>query len=386
MAESRLPPMEEARVRTAALVAAQRMNWTVPRAVLDYIIATSDPRQAPAALEMRAAGIVEYVRSHPSTPDLANASDREAQSFFRMIHGQVVSRFGGLPWALALAREEEASDRGSGSAAYAELGGDLGSITPSNFKRSHYHRCGLDYATFDALRREGFSGQNIINAASDARALGFSPRDREAMRDHALIDKHSIDPRGMNQAMQDYQRRAREDAELNALLRRRMAANLTEDEKRALDEQIRTRREEHMRATGLQGRIENPQEDARAREAGQRRKDAIDTQQEELLRLSPHLTEEEIAQVHQRQTVGVTAIDQTWAAELAKRDVQTDEAEDAALVALAGVTAPSPTTGAPTPTTPPPATVQRAETTATPPPTQTAVATPPRPSGQTLQA
>jgi hypothetical protein len=41
MTENRLPPAEEARVRTAAIVAGQHMGWTVPRQVLDYIVAAS---------------------------------------------------------------------------------------------------------------------------------------------------------------------------------------------------------------------------------------------------------------------------------------------------------------------------------------------------------
>jgi hypothetical protein len=279
-------------------------------------------------------------------------------------------------------RDDGDDDGPSGSSLrYASM--DMGKINSSNYQNTDFHRSGVDYGTFSELRAMGFGAQNIIHAARDARALGFSPRDRQAMLDHATIDKHSVDAQGMNTALQQYQSRAREDADLNALIRRRQQAT-TEEEKRALDEQIRTRREEHMRATGLQGRIENPQEDARAREAGQRRKDAIDSLQEEHLRLAPRLTAEAIAD--QRATSGETAVQQAWAAELAKREGKTDEAEDAALVALAGVTPPVPATGAPAPTTPPPATVQRAETTTTPPPTQTAVATPPRPSGQTLQA
>ena len=45
--ENRLPPADEARVRTAAQVAADRMGWSVPRQVLDYIIATSNPKAKP---------------------------------------------------------------------------------------------------------------------------------------------------------------------------------------------------------------------------------------------------------------------------------------------------------------------------------------------------
>ncbi len=59
------------------------MGWSVPRQILDYIIATSDPKQSPAALEMRAAGIVEYAKIIPKRQCFATIGIRWHKSDFR---------------------------------------------------------------------------------------------------------------------------------------------------------------------------------------------------------------------------------------------------------------------------------------------------------------
>jgi hypothetical protein len=154
---------------------------------------------------------------------------------------------------------------------------DISRITSSNYNSTEFHRCGIDYGTFSELRAQGFSGQNILNAARDAERLGFRG-DHNAMRDHAFIDRHSIDARGMNAALLDYRRRLHGDTELRALLESRRGAT-TDEERRRLDALIAARRLEHERASGLRERIDKPAETAEAREAAERRRCAINEQQ-----------------------------------------------------------------------------------------------------------
>jgi hypothetical protein len=162
---------------------------------------------------------------------------------------------------------------------------DISRITSSNYNSTDFHRCGIDYGTFSELRSQGFSGQNILNAARDAERLGFRG-DRNAIRDHALIDRHSIDARGMNAALLDYRRRLHGDTELRTLMEQRRGAT-TDEERMRLDELIAARRLEHERGSGLRERIHNPTEDARAREAAEGRRRAINREQNELFGLDP---------------------------------------------------------------------------------------------------
>jgi len=277
--------------------------------------------------------------------------------------------------ALAMAWRDGGS---SGSREYnAVLGGDLNTITPRNYTGSPYDLAGVHFATFDYLRREGFRHQHIINAANDAEALGFRG-DHAAIHDHAIIDRHSIDARGMNAALLDYRRRAREDADLNALVERRRNAT-TEAQKRALDAQIQARRLEHERASGLHDRLTNPEEHEGARGAGHRRKDAIDRQQEEFRGLRPDLSDEQVigAGVH----VGQAELHRTSANEVAPHQGRTDQAVANSLLASAGSLTP-------TVTTPradlAPSTIQAAD--ASPiRPARTTVAQAKPPAGPTLQ-
>jgi hypothetical protein len=180
-------------------------------------------------------------------------------------------------------RDADDGDDGPGGSSLRYLGMDISRITPDNYTSTDFHRCGVDYGTFSELRSQGFSGQNIMNAARDAERLGFRG-DRNAVRDHALIDRHSIDARGMNTALLDYRRRLNEDTELRALLESRRGAT-TDEERRRLDALIAARRLEHERASGLRDRIDNPGEDSRARDAAEGRRRAINEQYNQSLGL-----------------------------------------------------------------------------------------------------
>jgi hypothetical protein len=357
------------RVRVAAIEAGRARDWPVPQGLLDRIEAvTAGSELSQADAEQVAVCVVERARLDEVSgmgPRSWDASNREANGHFRVIFGQVVYGEGWLTPALA------AREGGSGRR-FDEMPGDISNITPHNFVGSHYHQCGLDYATFDALRREGFNGQNIINAARDTRSLGFRATDRDRVRDLAIIDRHSTDARGNVRALHEYRRRTEGDSELQALIAQRQRAT-SEAEQRALDAQIAARRLEHERASGLHPFINDPTNDPRASAATKRTKDAIDRYQEQH-RLNPDLTEEQRAAARAR--VGLAEVRRADREEVATtRQTQSEAEIDRNLLATMGVTpspapAANPATGisqpaivvrqdAPTPVTPPasPATI-----------------------------
>jgi hypothetical protein len=188
MTENRLPPAEEARVRTAAVVAGQRMGWTVPRQVLDYIVATSDPRQSPSALEVRAAAIVDHVKNDTTAPNFRDTPDREAQTYFQTIHGQLVSRLGGLPWNLASTREDASA--GSDSA-----GNALGAMANSSLRyveRAAYDIAiktqGLEWAAHNRdLLRLGPEAMKIL-AATQFKEASYNRMKEVAFKDNQIVD------------------------------------------------------------------------------------------------------------------------------------------------------------------------------------------------------
>ncbi|RTL71643.1 MAG: hypothetical protein EKK41_09015 [Hyphomicrobiales bacterium] len=68
-------------VRTAATAAAQMEGGSLPRAVLDYIVATSDFRQNRQALEARAASIANHVVHDVKAPNWSGAHPTEVAAY-----------------------------------------------------------------------------------------------------------------------------------------------------------------------------------------------------------------------------------------------------------------------------------------------------------------
>ena len=371
-----LSSAEQARVRVAAIVAAG--SATLGEAFLSRILDEASSLTDDAARIRHAiARTQEYLgTARPmnvhGTPDFQLALARAGRDLAPWERLMIAAAFADTGDGN---REAPANSRD-----YAALGGDIGSITAANYTRTHYHSLGIPWQTFSELRGEGFSGQNIMNAARDARALGFRANDREAMRDHALIDRHSIDARGMNTALQEYQRRTREDAELNALIRRRQQAT-TDAQRQALDAQIAASRLEHARASGLHGLLTNPAERPQAIEAGRRRRDAIDRVQEEFRELNPHLVTEEQRAALRTRLGDTTEIRRADAPAIVEDRRRTQQESEADFLAMAGGLTPTTDRRVPGGDRPP-AVVVRADTPppVTPPPT-TVVEQPPPPSG-----
>jgi hypothetical protein len=125
-----------------------------------------------------------------------------------------------------------------------------------------------------------FTAQNVLNAAGDTKALGFSPKDRAAMFDHTTIDRYDPKARTTNKALQDYQERIEGDDELGELHDKAKHAK-TPEERKAVQEQIAEKRARHAKETGLSERISDPENPAKSVAATSRRKTAIEKKAEE---------------------------------------------------------------------------------------------------------
>jgi hypothetical protein len=130
-------------------------------------------------------------------------------------------------------------------------------VSSGSYLSTPFAKTGMDFGTFNYLRSydKSFTGQNILHAAQDAKALGFSPNDKEAVKDHAAIDHYSNDARGVNTALQGYQHLLRGDSELLGW------ANKIKEEKdpakrAALQAQIDGRLAEHRRNSKIQHHID----------------------------------------------------------------------------------------------------------------------------------
>lgn len=163
----------------------------------------ADP-QAPLTAEALslAAGIVKetYGLERPrNIHDAPSPADRAAEAgeggffdhlgrsrFDRMVAGNTVAGFYSATSAY----------RGLPGATYDPARG-VASLSTENFSSSPFAGSGLspaDIPFIRALAADGFTTQNIVNAARDAAALGFGPRDRERVRAFAVLDR--IDPSG----------------------------------------------------------------------------------------------------------------------------------------------------------------------------------------------
>ncbi|WP_375415457.1 hypothetical protein [uncultured Bradyrhizobium sp.] len=155
-------------------------------------------------------------------------------------------------------------------------------LTSATFPASVFAQAGLDFGTFSYLRAydRTFTAQNILNAANDAAVLGFSPKDRAAMLDHTIIDRHDPKARTTNKALQNYQKGLEGDEELSALHDRRKRAATVEDRK-TIDAEIAAHRARHETNSGLRDRLDDKQVPAKANAAIRRRKTAIEKRLEQ---------------------------------------------------------------------------------------------------------
>ncbi len=147
-------------------------------------------------------------------------SDAAAQGF-HLEHPR--GRSGGLWDQLAGRASSERGSASGSSERYAEAGmsasvsgnADLRGVTMANYYTSPITRAmvdtGMNYGTFNYLRDQGFTSNNIASAAHDARALGFSTNDQRMVKNHATIQQKGNNPVKTNQLFQKFQKGLRGD-------------------------------------------------------------------------------------------------------------------------------------------------------------------------------
>jgi hypothetical protein len=264
-------------VRSAAISAAR--GAPLSEAFLSKIVAeTSDPSLSIADRVLRASSMAEQYVTSPKAVNTISATPQEiaAQSAAMRFAS---SRLAGTP-------SQFADGRGSSKGNYHALANSearaFQALTAANFAGSPFAAAGLDFGMVSYLRTQDktFTAQNVLNAANDARALGFGVNDRSAMLDHAIIDRHDPKARVTNRALQDYQQRIEGDDGLCALHEKRKHAT-TPEERKALDAEITAKRAQHAKETGLSDRIADRQNPAKSVAATTRRKTAIEKKAEE---------------------------------------------------------------------------------------------------------
>ena len=269
----------EASVRTAAIAAARGVP--LGEAILEKIVAeTNQPGLSVADRVSRAAVMAEQYAASPKPLNAISASPQEVAAQTAAL-AFVPSRFNG-----AIAQPVGLGERGSGKGSYQALGSsdlrNLQTITSASFGSSAFASAGLDFGTLAYLRNQdrSFTAQNVLNAANDAKALGFGPRDRAAMLDHATIDRRDPKARATNKALQDYQERIESDDELSDLSEKAREAK-TPEARKMIDAQIAAKRARHAEETGLAGRIMDSTNHPKAVAATKRRKTAIEKRAEQ---------------------------------------------------------------------------------------------------------
>jgi hypothetical protein len=268
--------MENA-VRAAAISAAR--GAPLSEAFLSKIVAeTSDPSLSIADRVLRASSMAEQYVTSPKPVNTISATPQEitAQSAAMRFAS---SRLAGAP-------SQFADGRGSSKGNYHALANSearaLQPLTAGNFAVSPFAAAGLDFGTVSYLRLQDrtFSAQNVLNAANDTKALGFSPKDRAAMLDHTIIDRHDPKARATNTAMQNYQERVQGDDDLCDLHDKAKHAK-TPEERKAIQVQIVEKRAQHAKETGLNERVTDPENPAKSVAATKRRIKAIDKRAED---------------------------------------------------------------------------------------------------------
>jgi hypothetical protein len=203
----------EASGRAAAIAAAK--GAPLSEAFLSKVVAeTSDPSLSVADRVLRAATMAEQYVTSPKAINTISATPQE-------IAAQTAAmNFASSRVAGSAAQLADNSVRSSGKGGYQALGNSdprgLQAVTSASFAGSSFAAAGLDFGIVSYLCSQDrtFTTQNVLNAANDAKVLGFSPKDRAAMFDHTTIDRYDPKARVTNKALQDYQERIESDDEL----------------------------------------------------------------------------------------------------------------------------------------------------------------------------
>jgi hypothetical protein len=269
----------EASVRGVAIAAAK--GAPLSEAFLSKVVAeTSDPSLSLADRVLRAATMAEQYVTSPKAINTISATPQE-------IAAQAAAmNFASSRVAGSAAQLADNSGRTSSKGGYQALGNSdprgLQAVTSATFAGSSFAAAGLDFGMVSYLRSQDrtFTAQNVLNAANDSKALGFSPADRAAMFDHTTIDRYDAKARTTNKALQDYQERIEGDDELCDLHLKAKHAK-TPEERKALNNEIAEKRARHAKETGLNERITDPKNPTKSVAATKRRKTAVENKAEQ---------------------------------------------------------------------------------------------------------
>jgi hypothetical protein len=266
-------------VRTAAVAAAKGVPLS--EAYLSKIVAdTSDPSLSTADRVQRASSMAEQYVTAPKALNALSASPQEIAA-----QNAAAWQFAGSRLGNAASRVADPTS-GQGKGGYAALSGSdarsLHSLTLDKFNGSAFDQAGTDFGTLSYLRSQDrtFTAQNVLNAANDAKRLGFSPKDRAAMFDHTTIDRYDKKARVTNKALLNYQEKIEGDDTLADLHDKAIAAK-TPEERNAVQAEAAKHREELAKESGLSERIEDRSNHPKAKSATKRRKTAIEKKAEE---------------------------------------------------------------------------------------------------------
>jgi hypothetical protein len=269
----------EASVRAAAIAAAK--GAPLSEAFLSKVVAeTSDPSLSVADRVLRAATMAEQYVTSPKAINTISATPQEIAAQAAAVN------FAPSRITRSAAQLADNSGRTSSRGGYQALSTSdplgLQSVTSASFAGSSFAAAGLDFGMVTYLRSQDrtFTAQNVLNAANDSKALGFSPKDRAAMLDHTTIDRYDPKARTTNKALRDYQERIEGDDELCDLHEKAKHAK-TPEERKALNKEIAEKRAHHAKETGLNERIADPKNPTKSVAATKRRKTAVEKKAEQ---------------------------------------------------------------------------------------------------------
>lgn len=143
-----------------------------------------------------------------------------------------------------------------------------------NFGGTLFAQNGLDLGTTKYLYGQGFNQSQILAAAQDTKALGFSPKDREAVRDHAIIRARDPEADETNRRLKGLQGRLAGNEEYQALAEQWRVTDDTVERAR-IEKLMRPYEDEAIANSGVQERLDDPNYDPQAKAAVERRTQAI---------------------------------------------------------------------------------------------------------------
>lgn len=189
------------------------------------------------------------------------------------------NRFEQLTGATSGSYARLVADTAMSSVAYSAMtvwnptSGDAG-LNEFNFGGTPFAAQGLDLPTTKYLFSQGFTAPQIVAAAQDTKALGFSPKDKEAIGDHAIIRARDPQANETNRRLQSLQGTLASNSDYQPLAEQ-WRATTDPVERARLEELMQPFERDATIESGVQERLDDPDYDPKAKGAVERRRDAI---------------------------------------------------------------------------------------------------------------